>query len=281
MNLSPIRHALPALPRLTVVAASAVAVVGLSACGGTGITKARLERNLPEVFANQYVQQAKILGHKGIAVQSLHPRATCDKGGPKVADNGPGADWICQMSWKDPNVPLPDGFGKFELNVHSNDCYTAGGPSKLVGLITITDTHGNDVPNPVFEFDSCFDPKSSNAPTGVSFPQPSTTGTTAAPAPTPAGLRLPTGTVTLDRQGRIATMLMCSGGNSGCAGTLSATRGARLLGTTTYAVAAGTNATVHVRLAGGRPVSAGGITLAAKAVIGNAPPSPARVTLKG
>ena len=45
------------------------------------------------------------------------------------------------MSWTDPNVPMPpEGYGKFELNVHSNDCYTAGGPSKLVGFLTITDT---------------------------------------------------------------------------------------------------------------------------------------------
>ena len=55
----------------------------------------------------------------------------------------------------------PEGYGKFELNVHSNDCYTAGGPSKFVGLLTITDTHGNDVTNPAFEFDGAFDPDGS------------------------------------------------------------------------------------------------------------------------
>jgi hypothetical protein len=156
--------------RLALVAATGAAVLGLSACGASDVTKARLERNLPQTFANLYVQQAKILGHRNITTQSLHARAQCDKGGPKVADHGPGADWICLMSWKDPNVPLPDGTGKFELNAHSNDCYTAGGPSKLIGLQTITDTHGNDVPNPIFEFDACFDPRGSNAATGVSLP---------------------------------------------------------------------------------------------------------------
>ena len=35
------------------------------------------------------------------------------------------------MSWTDPKVPMPpEGYGKFELNVHSNDCYTAGGPQQ-------------------------------------------------------------------------------------------------------------------------------------------------------
>jgi hypothetical protein len=152
-------------------------VLILAGCGSSDVTKARLERDLPQTFSNLYVQQAKLLGHPHITVQSLHAQAQCDKGGPKVADHGPGADWICLMRWNDPNVKLPDGSGKFEINAHSNDCYTAGGPSKLVGLQTITDTHSNDVPNPVFEFDSCFNPRSSNAPTGVSIATPTPTPT--------------------------------------------------------------------------------------------------------
>jgi hypothetical protein len=163
------------LPRLAFLVAAAVALVSLSACGSSDVTRARLERNLPQTFSNLYVQQAKLLGHKGVTVASLHAQAQCDKGGPKAPDRGPGADWICLMRWNDPNVPLPDGSGKFELNTHSNDCYTAGGPSKLVGLITITDKHGKDVDNPVFEFDSCFDPNSSNKPTGVNIPPPAST----------------------------------------------------------------------------------------------------------
>src|SRR3954465_6471058 len=180
-------------------AAAAVIVIGLIALGsakGRDVTKARLERHLPVTFSNLYVQQAKLLGHKGITVQSLHAKASCDKGGPKVADRGPGSDWICMMSWTDPNVPLPDGSAKFEINAHSNDCYTAGGPSKFVGPLTITDAHGRDVTNPVFEFDSCFDPKSSNAPTGVDFAKPaSASKTPAQQAAAPAALTLPRGTM--------------------------------------------------------------------------------------
>jgi hypothetical protein len=167
-------HRLPrSAPKLAVVAV----LLALSGCGSSDVTKARLERSLPQTFSNLYVQQAQLLGHKNITVQSLHARASCDKGGPKVADRGPGADWICLMNWKDPGVPLPDGTGKFEISAHSNDCYTAGGPSKLIGLQTIADVHGNDVPNPVFEFDSCLDPHGSNAPTGVKFATPTPTPT--------------------------------------------------------------------------------------------------------
>ena len=164
------------LPRLAALALVAAAPAALSACGGgSDVTRARLERNLPQTFANLYVQQAQLLGHKGITVRSLHAEAQCDKGGPKAPDRGPGADWICLMRWTDPHVPLPDGSGKFEVSAHSNDCYTAGGPSKLVGLQTITDTHGDDVTNPVFEFDACFDPHTLNTPTGVVIPTPTPT----------------------------------------------------------------------------------------------------------
>jgi hypothetical protein len=157
-----------------------VAAVALAGCGsgtGSAVTRARIERSLPPAFARLYVQQAQLLGHKGITVANLHAKAQCDKGGKNVPDRGPGADWICQMTWHDPNIPAANLPGKFEVNAHSNDCYTAGGPSKTIGSFTITDTHGNDVDNPVFEFDVCFDPKSSNAPTGVIVATPTPTPT--------------------------------------------------------------------------------------------------------
>src|SRR5262245_56245798 len=163
-----------------IVVVAGVAVGALASVSKSSVTRARLERSLPQTFANLYVQQAKLLGHKGVTVQSLHARAQGDKGGPNVADVGPGADWICLMKWHDPNIDQTLLPGKFEMNVHSNDCYTAGGPSKIVGLLTITDKHGNDVPNPVFEFDGCFDPHASDRPTGVTI-EPNTTSSTPPP----------------------------------------------------------------------------------------------------
>ena len=155
------------------VVAVGIGVAAAATGGGSTVTRARLERSLPQTFANLYAKQAKMLGHQGVTPASLHAKAMCDKHGADVADVGPGADWVCLMSWTDPNVPMPtEGYGKFELNVHSNDCYTAGGPSKLTGYLTITDTKGREVDNPVFEFDGCFDPNGSNKPTGVNIPPP-------------------------------------------------------------------------------------------------------------
>ena len=43
--------------------------------------------------------------------------------------------------------------GKFELQIHASDCWTASGPASLLGSFTITDTTGRDVTNPVNAFD--------------------------------------------------------------------------------------------------------------------------------
>ena len=136
--------------------ATAILLVALTACGATDVTRARLENAVAPTFTNLYVQQAAILGHTSVTKDSIAAHATCDRGGPKVADEGPGADWICIIHFTDDTNTAQDG--KFEVQVKANSCYTAAGPSKLVGLATITNTRGVDVTNPVFEFDGCFDP---------------------------------------------------------------------------------------------------------------------------
>jgi hypothetical protein len=134
------------------------AVLLLSACGSPDVTKARLERSLAPTFANLYVQRAALLGESGVTVESIAAKASCDRGGPKVADVGPGADWICLVTFNDDKGQTQTG--KFELQVKANSTYVAGGPSKLVGPVMITNIAGQDVPNPAFEFDGAFDPNS-------------------------------------------------------------------------------------------------------------------------
>ena len=172
----------------------------------------------------------------------MKAKAQCDKGGPNVPDRGPGADWICVMSWHDTNVDETLMPGKFEINAHSNDCYTAGGPSKLVGLLTITDKNGKDVPNPAFEFDGCFDPHGSNKPTGVDL-NPKT------PAPTtPAALAIAAAALRPDKNGLIHPALTCSPGQEGCGGTITATLNGQPLQTATYALAPGNNGDIQFQL---------------------------------
>lgn len=244
-------------PRALAAVAAATVAAMLSACGGSDITRGRLEHSVPQSFANRYVAQAKLLGHTGVSVGSLHARAACDKGGPKVADRGPGADWNCYMSWTDPSTPLPDGTGRFELNVHSNDCYSAGGPSKVVGLITITDTRGRDVPNPVFEWDSCFDPKGP--------------GDVVKPVGRPAVLTLPTGKVKADATGRVDPVLTCSAGAAGgCAGTLTAKIGPRVVESVRYQLAASGDNDFPFMLSADERKAGSRLTLTAAPLIGTA-----------
>jgi len=217
------------------IALTGVVLLGsavLATGSGSSVTRPRLERSLATTFANLYVEQARILGRHDLTPESLHAEAMCDKHGPDVPDVGPGGDWVCLVGWDDPERPLPpEGYGKFELNVHSNDCYTVSGPSKLTGFLTITDAQGREVTNPVFEFDGCFDPHGDDSPTGVSFPSLlSLTSTSLAP----------------DDQGRVGVQVSCGPGSGGCSGTITARASGQDLGTVPFDVAEQATATLDV-----------------------------------
>lgn len=141
-------------PAAGLLVAAALAV-GLSAAGSPDVTRARVERSLTPAFTRLYVDQQHVLGHT-VTASSTAARSSCDRGGPKVADVGAGADWICLVDFTDAAGAPQEG--KFELQVHADACYTAAGPAKLLGGFTITDTHGRDVANPLSAFDVCFDP---------------------------------------------------------------------------------------------------------------------------
>lgn len=132
------------------------AALALTSCGASAITRPRVEAALLPTFTELYLQQADILGHTQVTRTSMAATDTCDKGGPRLPDEGVGADWICVIQWTDDQGVRQDG--TFELQVRSNSCYTATGPSRITGTVMIPDLHGVDVPNPVFEFDGCFDP---------------------------------------------------------------------------------------------------------------------------
>ena len=161
------------------------------------------------------------------------------------------------MSWTDPNVPMPaEGYGKFELNVHSNDCYTAGGPSKLTGFLTMTDTRGRPITNPVFEFDGCFDSNGDNSPTGVVFP---------------SLLNIASPNISPDAAGKFGVQVTCGSGDKGCAGTITATAGDAPLGSTTYDLPE--ESTAIVPIPPGVPSGAQQVTFQIQPTTGVGPPA--------
>jgi hypothetical protein len=257
------RTILTVLAVLVVVVAAGSAVV--AAGGSSTVTRARLERSLPVTFAHLYVDQARLEGRHGVTVASLHAKAMCDKHGAENIDTGPGGDWVCLMSWTDPDVPMPpEGYGKFEMNVHSNDCFTASGPSKLTGFLTITDKRGKDVTNPLFEFDGCFDPHSNNTATGVYFP---------------SLFAVTSPNVTPDTHGRTSVSVTCGAGAQGCAGTVVATAGTVNLGTMPYQLKE--EATGSLRLPQPVPTGAKEVTFTVHPSTGVGPPAPATIPVQG
>ena len=249
---------------VTLLAIAGIGAVAAATGPQSTVTRARLERALPVAFANQYAQQAVLLGHHCITPASLHARAMCDKHGPDVPDVGPGSDWVCLMGWTDPNVPMPpEGYGKFEVVVHANNCFTSGAPSKLVGFQTITDKRGKVVNNPVFEFDGCFDPSGDNRPTGVSYP---------------SVLNVASTVLSVAPDGTTGVQVTCGTGAAGCAGTIVATSGSTELGTIDYKLKEEATATLRVPQA--VPAGAKDVTFAFKPSTGMAPTSPSTVDLQ-
>lgn len=144
------------MAQISTATLACLAVALTSGCA-TDVTRGRIESSIGPTFARLYARQTQLLGQPTVTVAGIQARSTCDRGGPKVADRGPGADWICMITFVDTAHVVQAG--KFELQVRSNSCYTAAGPSKLIGPAVITNIRGEDVPNPVFEFDGCFDPR--------------------------------------------------------------------------------------------------------------------------
>lgn len=236
----------------TVVVSIAVAIaVGIAALiinarSEPVVTRARLERSLERTYSHRYVALAKILGHRGVSVRSMQAHAICDKGGPTVADEGPGGDWICQIAYIDANVPNPDGTAKVEMNVHANGCYTAVGSTKLVGPLNITDTRGRTVVNPANEFDACFDPKSPAAPDG--------TLVIVKPIPLPGApqvsspLTVPSGFVQLDARRQLRLPITCAANGPTCAGRINVTLMGNQVSRLRFQVPAGKTQTETVTL---------------------------------
>ncbi|GAB3857136.1 hypothetical protein GCM10028801_15300 [Nocardioides maradonensis] len=201
--------------------ACGLAGVAIATGGGSAITRPRLEDAVTAAFDNVYSREAALLGHQGVTPASMGTKTYCDKG-PGIPQSGPGTTWNCLASWKDPSVPMPStGYGKLEVTVHTNGCFTVGAPSSLVGYQTITDASGRTVPNPAYEFDGCLDPNGENTPNGVVFPPE---------------LKITNTTVTPDASGHVGADLLCAPGHGGCSGVVTAVAGGTSLGSVPFSI---------------------------------------------
>lgn len=145
--------------RSTRIAAATLALGALlctAGCGQAALSQDRLQTAITGTFTHLYDLRQQQLGRPAPSAAALATTARCDKGGPTVADQGPGDTWICLVVWQADGPGTPIG-AAYEVKLATDGCYTADGPPATVGQRQATDVDGSLVLNPIASFDGCFD----------------------------------------------------------------------------------------------------------------------------
>ncbi|MFY9914506.1 MAG: ABC transporter permease [Nocardioidaceae bacterium] len=144
-------------PLAGLVAATALVVASVTGASGSGIDRPKLESALATAFSHLYVLQTGELNRPALSEEQLKATATCDKGGDRVEDVGPGADWRCVVTWTLPGTTAT-GNAIYQLDVAADGRYAADGdgPKEVNGFFQIRTPTG-DAPNPLWQFDGVID----------------------------------------------------------------------------------------------------------------------------
>ncbi len=145
--------------RVGAVGFAALVLLTVASYRPSAITSARLQAAVPVTFSHLAQVRQSLTGRpvyiRGRAITpALISTVTtqCRRGGNPEPARGPAEDWICIMTSGTGSNALLFGY---ELNVHSNGCYTAQGSSAIFGHPLIYDTRYDQVVNPLYEFDAC------------------------------------------------------------------------------------------------------------------------------
>ncbi len=134
-------------------AAGLLAALAGAGCSSGPAGRAALEDTVGPQFASLYQRQQSLLERIPPSRTQVAAGATCDRGGPAVADEGAGDDWTCLVSYTD-----ADGTARqapYELAWAADGCYRADGPPGLVGQQRMRTPAGDAVTNPLYAFDGC------------------------------------------------------------------------------------------------------------------------------
>jgi ABC-2 type transport system permease protein len=145
------------LPLVLLVAVTALVVTTVTPATRTGIDEQKLEDSLATAYAHLYRLQTQELHRPAVTESQLHTSAECDKGGTRVADRGPGADWRCVVSWRLPGASA-EGSAIYQLDVAAEGRYVADGdgPKEVNGFFLVH-TPSGDAPNPLWQIDGYVD----------------------------------------------------------------------------------------------------------------------------
>lgn len=148
---------LGALPLLGVFAVTIGVVAGATGATGSGIDQAGLQQALATEFAHLYRLQEQQLHRPPVTEAQLQASAACVKAEGLSAQEGPGNDWRCTVSWHVPGATLT-GQAVYQLDVTPNGRYIADGdgPKEVNGYFLVATADG-DVPNPLWQFDGDVD----------------------------------------------------------------------------------------------------------------------------
>lgn len=148
------------LPLTGLLAASAALVGVATPATGSGVDGGRLEGSLATSFAHLYRLQTRELHRPAVTEAQLRASASCDKGGDRVPDKGPGNDWRCVVTWHLPDVPDDAAVGTavYQLDVTADGRYVADGdgPKEVNGSFRVHTPTG-DAPNPLWQLDGIVD----------------------------------------------------------------------------------------------------------------------------
>jgi ABC-2 type transport system permease protein len=145
------------LPLVALVAATVAVIALATPATGSGIEQGKLERSLATVFAHLYRLQAGLLHRPDVTEARLQTAATCDKGGSRTENSGPGNGWRCVVTWHLPGIDAV-GTATYQLDVTADGRYSADGdgPREVNGYFVVR-TPAGDAPNPLWQFDGTVD----------------------------------------------------------------------------------------------------------------------------
>ncbi|MFG1708529.1 ABC transporter permease [Nonomuraea sp. M3C6] len=153
------RHVLVAavLPLAALVALTVGVIAGATPATGSGIERGKLQDSLATAYAHLYRLQTQELHRPDVTEAQLQATASCDKGGSRVLDQGPGNDWRCVVSWHLPGATAV-GTAIYQLDVTADGRYVADGdgPKEVNGYFQVRTPTG-DAPNPLWQFDGNVD----------------------------------------------------------------------------------------------------------------------------
>ncbi|PRY12824.1 ABC transporter permease [Kineococcus rhizosphaerae] len=145
------------LPPVGLLAATIGLLAATTPVTGAGVTGPQLETSLATSYAHLYRLQTRELGRPDVPEAQLRTGATCDKGGDRVEDSGPGNDWRCVVSWHIPGATAT-GSAVYQLDVTADGRYVADGdgPQTVNGFFPVPTVTGPG-PNPLWQFDGSVD----------------------------------------------------------------------------------------------------------------------------